>query len=190
MRSIRHTPAVVSGAIRRCDVFVVSLTSTLGYLLIYLWMIGDLSIRSGTGIGLFIVDHPFRRMFEQAPGAFSYEPILLLRFGAGTYLFSPINASLALSIAILVGLNIALSYLAIMQPKSCGLGVGTGIFASIPALVAGSACCAPILLVVFGITATGTILTVLSWLLPIGLLLLIASLVYLAGQIHLDVLVS
>ncbi len=185
-RSLRHTPGVVLAALRRPNAVVVLLASTVGYLAMFLWAIGDLAFRSSAGRRLFVVEEPARRLFERAPGAFSYEPIAFVEFGIGTYLFSPINVGIGLSIAVLVGANMMLSYLAIVQPKSCGIGAGSGIVASVPALLAGSACCAPVLLIVLGITASGTLLAVLPWLLPLGVVLLLSSLAYLAGKIDLS----
>ena len=185
-RSLRHTPIVVLDAVRRPTALTVLLVSTFGYLTVFLWAIGDLAFRSSAGRRLFVVDEPATRMFERAPGAFSYEPIAFVEFGIGTYLFSPINVGIGLSIAILVGVNMMVSYLAIRQPKSCGIGAGSGVLASVPALLAGSACCAPVLLIVLGITASGTLLAVLPWLLPLGIVLLLSSLAYLAGKIDLS----
>lgn len=190
VRSIRQTTAVVAGVIRRRDGLVAAAFSTVGYLVLYVVAIGDLSLRLGTDIGLVVVDRPLVRLFEQAPGAFSFEPILLVQFGLGTYLFSPINAALGLSIAVLVGLNVALSRVAIAQPNSCGIGAGSGLIASIPALLAGGACCAPVVLIVLGITASGALLAILPWLLPLGIVLLVASLVHLAAQIDPAALVA
>jgi hypothetical protein len=190
VRSIRQTPAVVAGTIRRRDGLAVAAFSTVGYLALYSVAIGDLSLRRGADIGLVAVDRPLVRLLEQAPGAFSFEPILLVQFGLGTYLFSPINAALGLLIALLVGLNMALSRVAIAQPRSCGIGAGSGLFASIPALLAGGACCAPVVFIALGITASGTLLALVPWLLPLGLLLLAASAIYLAGQIDPAVLAA
>ena len=39
------------------------------------------------------------------------------------------------------------------------------------------------ILLVLGVTAGGTLLAVIGWLLPVGVALLLASLVYLAGKI-------
>jgi hypothetical protein len=188
--SIRRTPAVIQGALHRRDGRGVLFVGTVTYLVVYLWAIQDLAFRRGVDVSVLVVDRPLQRMLESAPGAFSYEPIMLLEFGFGTFLFSPINTALGLGLALLVGINLALSYLAITQPKSCGLSAGSGVLAAVPALLAGSACCAPVVLIVLGITATGPILAVLPWLLPLGVVLLIASLVYVAGKIDPTVLGS
>jgi hypothetical protein len=131
-----------------------------------------------------IVDQPLQRIFESAPGTFSYEPIALVEFGFGSYLFSPINTLLGVFLAILVGLDISLSYFGIIEQRSCEIGAGTGILAAVSALVTGSACCAPVAFLIFGITANATLLAVIPWLLPIGMILLLASVVYLA--VHID----
>ncbi|WP_436901292.1 hypothetical protein [Halovenus halobia] len=51
-----------------------------------------------------------------------------------------------------------------------------------PGLLAGS-CCAPVWLLVVGIQVSGIVLTAGVWLLPASLLLLVATLVYVAGKI-------
>lgn len=187
---IKRTPAVVSGATRRPDGAAALLLSTLGYFFVYLWAIQDVSFRLGTGFSMMVVEQPRTRMFEPAPGTYAFEPIALIEFGVGTLLVSPINAGIGLFLAVLVGINLALSYLAITQPKSCGIGAGSGVMAALPALLAGSACCAPVILIVLGITASGALLATLPLLLPLGLFFLFASLVYLAGKIDPTVLVS
>lgn len=186
--SMRRTPRVIRSAARRRDGFAIFASSVLGYLVVYLWAIGDLAFRGSATNETFVVDRPLDRMFETAPGAFSFEPIALVEFGIGTFLFSPFNTGIGLVLGILVGINTTLSYLAIRQPRSCGLAAGSGVLAAIPALLAGSACCAPAILIVLGIVATGTLLTILPLLLPIGFVLLVASLVYLAGHIDPTVL--
>jgi hypothetical protein len=57
------------------------------------------------------------------------------------------------------------------------------VFASIPGLLAGSTCCAPVLLVVVGIQASGLVLAAFVWLLPVSVALLLGTLVYVAGKI-------
>lgn len=182
-RSMVRTPSVLSRALFRRDFLAVFVAVTLLYLLVFLWAIGDLFIQSGVGFGIEVVPEPLSRMFEPGPGTFTYEGIALISAGEVLLLFSPINVAIGLGISVLVGLNMGLTYLAIVQPKSCGLEASSGLFASIPALLAGSACCAPAIFLALGITATGSLLTVFSLLVPIGVVLLIGSLIYLAGQI-------
>lgn len=182
-RSISRTVGVVSLAVRRRNAAIVFALSGIAYLLIYLYAIGNLSYSPGIGSDLLVVDQPFSRMFEPGPGPFAYEPIAIVDLWAVRYLLSPLNTAIGVGLAILVGINFGLTYLVIVQPKACGLGQGTGLLASIPAVISGGACCAPVLLIVLGITASGTLLAVITWLLPIGVLALFVSIVYLATQI-------
>lgn len=170
--------------IRRPIGAVVFVGTTIGYLLVYLWAIGEFRLHRWTAIDWMVVDEPGHRMFEAGPGTYAYEPIAIIEFGYGTFLFSPINTMLGMGIALLVGANMVLSYLAISNPKACGYRSGAGILAAFPALLVGSACCAPAILLVLGIMATGTILAILPWLLPIGIVGLLASLFYVAGTIQ------
>lgn len=181
--SVRRTPAVVAATFRRRDAAAVAVLAGVAYLVTYLVAIGDLSLRSGVGTGFLVVADPLSRMVEPGPGRFAYEAIAVVDLGVARYLLSPINTAIGAVIAVLVGLNLGLSYVAVAQPQSCGLGASSGLLASVPALLAGGACCAPVALLALGITASGTVLLVVSWLLPIGILALCASLLYLAGRI-------
>lgn len=182
--SLTQTGQVIRFAGNRTDAMLVIGITGILYIIVYLYAIGDLSYQPGVEQQLIFVDHPLHRMFEPGPGRFSYEPVALIDAWVIRYLFSPLNLLLGLLLSVLVGINLGLSYLAVIQPKACGIGTGSGLLASIPALLAGSACCAPVILVVFGITASGTVLSLISWLLPIGLMLLIVSLIYMASQIN------
>ena len=175
--------AVMRAAARRRDVGLVVFGSGLVYALVYLSAVGHLTIQPGIGFEVMVVQDPLARMFESGPGRFSYEPIAMIDLWLARYQFSPLNTIIGIVLAGLVGLNLGLSYLAVVQPRACGLGTGSGVLAAIPALLAGGACCAPVILLVLGITAGGMLLTVISWLLPVGVVLLVGSLVYLALQI-------
>ena len=175
--------AVSRGALRRRDSVAVFLTTTVAYLLTYLWAIQDLKVREGAGVGVAtVVSEPFVRMLE-SDGPYTFEPIALVEFGVGTLEFAPLNVLLGGFIAALVGLNLAMTYLAWTQPKSCGIGATSGLFASIPALLAGSACCAPVILVIVGIQASALLLSVFALLLPVSILLLLGSLVYVSDMV-------
>ncbi|GEM_PF-407964 len=179
-QTLRATRVVVG----RLDGLAVAVVTAFGYLLAYLWMTDHLQFRSGTGLSWFVVADPTSRLFDRR-GPFSFEPIAVLEFGVGTLLVSPVDLALGLTLAVLVGLNLAFATLAAVQPASCGFGAGAGFGAAVPALLSGSVCCAPMLILILGIQASGTLLTVLPWLLPVGVTLLLASLVYVAGMIDL-----
>lgn len=179
--AVESTPGVIRDALDRGDVKAVVVVTTVGYLLAYLWMIGDLILAGGREFGITVVPSPLERMVEPGPGTFTYEGIAIVTGPFGTYLFSPLNLTIATVLALLVGLNLGLAYMAIRHPTSCGISAGSGVFSAVPALVAGGACCAPTVLLALGVTASGTMMTVFPYLLPLGTVLLVASLVYLAG---------
>ena len=182
-KRVQTAIAVSRGSLGRRDSAAVFLTATVAYLVTFLWAIQDLVLRPGAGVGVAtVVSEPFARMFETS-GPYTFEPIALLEIGVGTLQFSPLNTLLGAFIAALVGLNLALTYLAWTQPKSCGIGATSGLLASIPALLAGSACCAPVILVVVGIQASALLLSVFAVLLPASILLLLGSLVYVADMV-------
>ncbi|WP_331235979.1 hypothetical protein [Natronorarus salvus] len=171
------------GALARRDSAAVFSLVALLYLLGFLFAIGDLNVRPEAGLSLFVVDDPLSRMVEPGPGPFAYEGVATIDLLLFRYLLSPVNLAIGLGLSLLVGLNLALSYLAITQPKSCGIGTSTGVLASVPALVSGTACCAPVVFLVFGIQASAALLTVFVWLLPIGVVFLVGSLAYVSTEV-------
>ena len=93
-------------------------------------------------------------------------------------------AGVGLGLAALVGGNLALTYLAWTQPAACGLGESSsGVLASLPAALSGTACCGPVVLIALGIQASGALLTAFQFLLPVSALLLAGSLVLVGRQI-------
>ncbi|AGN00650.1 hypothetical protein L593_03495 [Salinarchaeum sp. Harcht-Bsk1] len=182
LAGLQHRARVLLLVATRWRPLAVLVVGTLAYLLAFLYAMGDLEFEAA-GWGITTVAEPWQRMLEPGPGPYTHEPIALVEFSAGQLLFSPLNTLLGLGLAVLVGTNLALSFLAITQPKSCGVGAGTGLAAAIPALLGGSACCAPTLLIVLGIQAGSLLVGLLAWLLPIGATLLVVTLVYVAGRV-------
>lgn len=176
------TILALRGMVRRLDTLAVFLAVTVGYAMVYLWAIADLTVQSTGGIAVDVVA-PFDRAFQRGPGRFAYEGIAIVDLGIARYIFSPVNTAVGLGMGALVGVSFALSYLASVRPASCGVGASSGVLAAIPAALSGGACCAPVLFIVLGVTATGVTLTIVTWLLPISAVILLATIVYLAGQI-------
>jgi len=168
--------------VRRRDAAAVFLATTLGYLLAYLWAIGHLAPGLG-GFEVVVVDGAVEQFFQQARGPLAFRPVARVAVGPLTYLFS-LNTAIGLGVAALVGLNLALSYLAYTSPRACGIGSqSAGLFASVPALLSGSACCGPVVLVVLGIQASGVLLSAFQFLLPVAVLALLGSLVLVGRQV-------
>lgn len=181
-RRISETRAATSLVLRRADSLSVAAVVAIGYLAAFLWLVGDLAVRTDVAANLVVVADPLTRTFERT-GPASFEAVALVDTGVVRLLVSPLNLAIGLSIAGLVGLNIGLTYLAVVQPSSCGIGAGSGLLASVPALLSGTVCCGPVVLLVLGIQASGFLLTLFAWLLPVGILLLLLSLAYVAGRI-------
>ena len=167
------TILALRAAAGRLDSLAVALGIGSGYLLVYLATVGDLSI-GGSGVSFVVVED--LTLALKSTGFFRVESIAVLRAGGVTYLFSPLNVIVAGSLASLVGANAGLSYLALVQPRACGLEASSGAFASLPALLSGAACCGPTILLVVGVQASATIITGFQFLVPLALVLLVGSL--------------
>ncbi|MGM0388996.1 MAG: hypothetical protein ACQEP0_10885 [Natrinema limicola] len=181
-RRIDETIAATALVVRRRDSLVIAIFVGIGYLAAFLWAIGDLAMRPGAAPNLIVVDDPLVRMFQRI-GPASFEAVALLDTGVIRFLVSPIDIAIGLAIAGLVGLNLGLTYLAVIQPAACGIGAGSGLLASVPALLSGTVCCGPAVLIALGIQASGLLLTMFAWLLPLGVVLMLASLTYVAGKV-------
>lgn len=184
-RTFSRTRFAVGATLRRRDGLAVVAITTVGYLLAYLYVIGHLTVDGDDEVSVLVAADPLSRLFEQSLGPLSFEPVARISFGAGTYLFS-LNTLLGLGIAVLVGLNLGVTYLAWKQPNACGLGASeasSGLLAVVPALLSGTACCGPIFLIVFGVQASGVLLTAFQWLLPVAVGLLFGSLLWVGRNV-------
>jgi hypothetical protein len=154
------------------------------YLALFLFAIGDLNVYPD-GFGLsdfYIVPGAGELLFERR-SAFYFEAVAIASSAYVTWLIAPLNILLGTLLAALVGVNAAFGYLAWRQPRACGVGSGSGVLAAIPGLLAGSACCAPTLLLVLGLPASASLLSLFSVMVPIALLLLIASLLLIGRRL-------
>jgi hypothetical protein len=180
--AISRTIAAATEVFRRPDATLVVVGTAVGYLLIYLYALGHLAPGIG-GFDVTVVSGALEKFFQPELGPFSFTPVARVSIGPVTYLFS-LNTVLGLGIASLVGLNLGLTYLAWRQPAACGIGSSSsGFLASIPAVLSGTACCGPVVLIVLGIQASGIIVTAFQFLLPIAVVLLLGSLVLVGRQI-------
>lgn len=180
--AVLRTRNATARTLHRRDALVVFWSITTGYLVLYLWAIGHLAPGLG-GYGISVVADPAGAFLRPELGPFSYTPIARLTLGPVTYLFS-FNTVLGSGLAVLVGLNVALTYLAQTQPKACGIGKSsTGILASLPALLSGTACCGPVILIVLGIQVSGVLLTTFQLLLPVAAFILVGSLILVGRQV-------
>jgi hypothetical protein len=180
--ALSRTVAAATAVFRRPDATLVVGGTTLAYFLIYLYALGHLAPGIG-GFDVTVVSGAFEKFFRPELGPFSFTPVARVSVGPITYLFS-LNTVLGLGIAGLVGLNVGFTYLAWRQPVACGLGSSSsGLLASVPAVLSGTACCGPVVLILFGLQASGIVVTLFQFLLPIAAVLLLGSLVLVGRQI-------
>ncbi len=180
---LARTGWAVRAAMDRTDAKAVFAGTALGYLAVYLWGIGHLAPGTG-GLGLTVVPNAAGRFLMPALGTFSYEPVAILRLGPLTYLFS-LNTVVGAVLAALVGLNLAVTYIVWRQPKACGIGSrSAGALAGVPALLSGTACCGPVVLIAVGVQASGVLLTAFEFLLPIAAALLLGTLLLVGRQVR------
>lgn len=185
VKILYQTRAAVGLTLERKDGVLVTVGTAVAYLLLYLVATQALVAGRG-GFDLTIAANPWDLLFRQN-GVLSFEPIALVDLGIVRLLLSPPEILVAGGIAALVGLNLGLSYLAWRQPAACGISPGAGMFAAVPALLSGSACCAPVLLIILGIQASGLLIVAFDVLLPVSVLLLLGSLFLVARRIRPEV---
>ncbi|MDZ7851105.1 MAG: hypothetical protein U5L98_00255 [Halomonas sp.] len=154
---------------------------TLAYGGLYLWLNGDIS-GGGTG-GLQAAFPAWERAFE-ARGPFQFEPVGLVQVGTLVWTFSPLNTLLGMTMGGLLGLAVAAGLKVWKVPRQCGLGAsGAGTLAGIPALLAGGACCAPLVLIWLGLPIAGTVASISPLLVPLALVILLVVLWRLAKSL-------
>ena len=153
----------------------------LAYAGLYLWVIGDLGPGGGGGLA---ARFPAWERIWQARGPLHFEPVGLIEAGPWIWIFSPLNTLLALGLGLLLGSNLVLGWRVRHAASHCPWRApGGSLLASLPALLAGGACCAPMVLIWLGLPLAGVLIPVLPWLLPLAALLLLASLGMLARRL-------
>lgn len=179
---VGRTLHAIRMALRRRDGTGAFVAVSSSYFLAYSIAVGHLGPGRGS-IGVSVVPEPLSMMTRQT-GPYQYEPIATILLGPVDYLFSPIDATIAIGFAVLVGVNVAVSVVAWRSPSSCGIGGGSaGLFAGVPAMLSGAACCAPAILIATGVQATAGLLTIFRWLLPATALLLVATLLFVGTRV-------
>ncbi len=182
--AVAGTVAALRAAARRRDSTAVFIAGLAGYLVLYLATVGDLSVLGGGGGPVTVrLAEDLSRAFAST-GFFRFGAVAVVSAGPVTYLLSPLNLLLALFLAGLVGANVALTYLGLVQPRACGLESSTGILAGVPALLSGAACCGPTILLVIGVQASATLVTGFQLLVPVAVVMLVGSLLLVGRQVE------
>jgi hypothetical protein len=143
------------------------------YEVMFLVALQDIS-PGGRGFQVLVAE--WTRMFDRT-GAFTFEPIAQVTVPGLTILLSPVNILIGLVLSVLAGLNLTVTWMAFRAPKACRFNRSTGIIASLPALLAGGACCAPAIILILGLQVSSLLITVFQVLIPVSVILLFVTLV-------------
>lgn len=135
----------------------------------YLYALGDLARAVRSTWGWQWAGDPWRWL--EARGLFHFEPVARLDAGPLVLLVSPLDLGLALVLGGLVAANLHGAVSLYRGGGACRASAG-GALAALPALLAGSACCAPGLLLLLGVPSLGAFAALFGWLVPLSLLLL------------------
>lgn len=179
---LSNTAVAIRGAMSRRDGQAAFALSAVVYMTIYLYGLSHLGT-GPWGFELSVVSDPLSRMFRPV-GTFQWEPIGLLVAGPIELLVAPLNLLLGGFLATLVGLNFGVSLVAWRGPKACRLGPGAGAAAGIPGLLSGVVCCGPTILLVVGLQASAGILTVFQLLLPLAVVGLVGTLLWIGTKVQ------
>jgi hypothetical protein len=182
--AVSKTLVAVRGTVVRRDARAVLVGVSLVYLGLYLYILGHLRFTGGGGFEYFAVSDPLSRMFRTT-GTLAFEPVASVVIGPLQLLVAPVNVAIGGLLASLVGVNLAVSFLAWRHPAACDIGGGkaSGLLASLPALLSGTACCGPVVLIAVGIQASGVLIASFGFLVPAAMLLLLGSLIYVGRKV-------
>lgn len=176
----RKTRAVVA------DNLGVFALASAAYLLAYLFIIGDLSVTGGSGFAVQFgsLSNAFRRI-----STFYFEAVASVSAGPVVMLISVGNILIGGTVAALVGANLTFTYVSFKNPSACSARNKTGLLSAVPALAAGTACCAPTIFLVLGIQASAGLLALQSLALPVSIALLFVALSMVAPKVNVELAV-
>ncbi|MFO8114254.1 MAG: hypothetical protein R6U01_02655 [Halorubrum sp.] len=188
---VRRTGFAVRASLGRRDGRATFAVVSTAYFLAYAVGLDHLGLRGGAaGVGsgrsptvdVAVASDPLALLTRRV-APFQYEPVALVTLGPFEYLFVPVNGALGLGLAALVGVTLAVSVVAWRGPAACRIGAGAGAAAGVPGLLSGFACCGPTLLLVIGVQASAGLLAVMQWFLPLAVLGLVATLLWVGSRV-------
>jgi len=179
---LRRTAHAARTAFGRRDGRVAFGLASVGYFLLYAIGLRHLGL-GPWAVELTVVEDPLSRAFRQV-APFQFEPVALVAVGPVEYLFAPVNAALGAGLALLVGVNLAVSLVAWRGPEACRIGAGAGVLAGVPGVLSGVACCGPAILLVVGVQASAGLIAAFQWFLPLAVLLLVGTLVWVGSRVN------
>ena len=170
----------MADVLRRLVADPASHALTWGAALIYLVVLQvavlDLTIDGSLRPTSMFVVADWQGMLLRQRAPFQFEAVAILEGPFFTWLLSPMNIAIGAVLGLLTGSQIALVRIARRCAVACGLSPATGVLAGLPGLLAGSACCGPILFVLLGIQITASLVTLMGLLIPVAFIFLLAGL--------------
>ncbi len=144
----------------------MALLAGITYTCFYLFAIGDVDLVASSQwraqLGQFDFGHLLR-----ARSPFLFEAVALLQAGNVLMLVSPMNLLITAILAGLLGANVH-GALALHQNAACRTGNGRVFGGALPALLAGSACCAPGIVLLLGIPGLAAFSGFFAYLIPLS----------------------
>jgi len=151
----------------------IALLTAMVYAAFYLYAIGDIDIMSSSAWSLRTgrLEHLF-----STRSLFLFEAVMLVEVSRFVVLVSPMNLAIAAVLAGLLGANIHGALSLRFAPTACRAGGGKGTVAgALPALLAGSACCAPSLILLLGLPGLGALSAFFGYLIPLSAVALLLN---------------
>lgn len=150
------------------------------YVLIYLAATQFLIFTQRTSMseGFFAVKiaENWRELIFSQRAPFLFESIGVLYLGKIKIFISVPNILIAALLAVLVALNVSVSYYSFRALSLRGVKGVMGLLGTVPAIVSGAACCVPTLILVIGLQLTATLAAVWSFFVPLSFILLVTAL--------------
>lgn len=150
------------------------------YFLFYLYAVRQLvvgGVVSPQGNPAFVVAPNWASQLLNPIAGYTFEPVAALYLLEGTVLFlAPINLLIGLVLGGLIALNVASAAYSLATVRSCRRLSWTGLLGSLPALLTGFACCVPTVGLILGANLALALISVQTFLLPLGIAGLVAGL--------------
>jgi hypothetical protein len=153
----------------------IAVMSGISYGAVYLWAVGDIDT-GGPGAWQW---QPVELSLERLTAMRSpmhFEAVAMVQAGPLFMLVSPLNLLIATLLGTLLIANVHGAF-ELRRHVACNARPGTGMLSAstLPALLAGGACCAPSLLILLGIPGLGAFAALFAWLVPLSVVALMAS---------------
>ena len=154
----------------------VAWSVALVYVLLFQLAVADLTIDGAWRPASIFVVESWHNLVLRSRAPFQFEAVAVIETPFLVWLVSPMNIAIGLGLGLLTGFQIALVRVARHCAVSCGLRPAAGALAAVPGLLAGSACCAPILFLLLGIQVTASLITLMGLLIPAAFVFLLLGL--------------